>query len=263
MGLVIFFTPVGVMFRHVRPKEQSIVTALSAPAAAAALGEIATVFELPRLLLRSAQLLGIDAGAGGPVLVLPGFGASDASTAVLRGFLRRIGFDAHGWGLDRNHGDVMALLDPVRDAVLRLADRSDAPVQLVGWSLGGVLARETARDAPDAVRQVITFGTPVVGGPKYTQVGARYVRLGFDLDALEATVAERHRRPIAAPVTAIYSRADGIVAWRACIDPWTPDVEHVEVGSTHLGLGFDPDVYRIVAQRLARPRAPTRLSGAA
>jgi pimeloyl-ACP methyl ester carboxylesterase len=237
------------------------MSVLSAPAREAAFGEIATLFELPRLLLRATELLQIDAGVAGPVLVLPGFGANDASTSVIRAFLRRIGFDAHGWGLDRNHGDVMALLGPVRDAVERMADRAGSPVQLVGWSLGGVLARETARDAPEAVRQVITFGTPVVGGPKYTQVGARYMRRGFDLDALEALVIERHRQPIAAPVTAIYSRADGIVAWRACIDPWTPDVEHVEVGSTHLGLGFDPDVYRIVAERLACPRPSARMSG--
>jgi hypothetical protein len=239
------------------------MTELSAPPPTSAIGEIATLFEWPRLALRASQLLQLDAGVGGPVLVLPGFGASDASTAVLRAFLRRIGFDAQGWGLERNHGDVLALLEPVREAVRRFAERAGAPVQLVGWSLGGVLARETARDASDAVRQVITLGTPVVGGPKYTQVGARYTRLGYDLDALEATVEARHREPITVPVTAIYSRADGIVAWRACIDPWTSGVEHVEVGSTHLGLGFDPDVYRIVAERLARPRAFATTSASA
>jgi pimeloyl-ACP methyl ester carboxylesterase len=230
-------------------------TVLTPPAPGSYIGEIASLFELPRLLLRAPELLQLQSGVAGPVMVLPGFGAGDASTALLRGFLRRIGFDAHGWNLGRNHGDVEALLDPVRCAVVALAQRSGAPVQLIGWSLGGVLARETARDAPAAVRQVITFGTPVVGGPKYTLVGSRYAALGFDLDALEATVARRHQQPIAAPVTAIFSRADGIVAWRACIDPWTPDVEHVEVSSTHLGLGFDPDVYRIVATRLAQPRA--------
>lgn len=238
------------------------MTTLSAPAPEAAFGEIAALFELPRLLLRVPDLLRLEAGIGGPVLVLPGFGAGDGSSAILRAFLRRIGFDAHGWGLGRNHGDVEALLEPVRDVVKRLADRAGAPVQLVGWSLGGVLARETARDAPQSVRQVITFGTPVVGGPKYTLVGARYAALGFDVDTLEAVVAERHKQPIAAPVTAIYSRADAIVAWRACIDPWTPDVEHVEVGSTHIGLGIDPDVYRIVAQRLARPRDRERVKPA-
>ena len=236
------------------------MTTLLAPAPGAEFGEVATLFELPRLLLRAPELLQLEAGVGGPVLVLPGFGASDASSAILRAFLRRIGFETYGWGLGRNHGDVEALLEPVRDVVNRLADRTGAPVQLVGWSLGGVLARETARDAPQCVRQVITFGTPVVGGPKYTLVGARYAALGFDVDALETIVAERHQQHIAAPVTAIYSRADGIVSWRACIDPWTPDVEHVEVGSTHIGLGIDPDVYRIVAQRLARPRARDRMA---
>jgi pimeloyl-ACP methyl ester carboxylesterase len=230
------------------------MTTLSPPSPRAALWEVAALFELPRLVLRAPELLNLSAPSAGPVMLLPGFGASDASTAVLRAFLRQIGFDVRGWGLGRNHGDVDALLGPVRDATRQLADRAGAPVQLVGWSLGGVLARETARDAPALVRQVITFGTPVVGGPKYTLVGARYAALGFDVDALEARIADRHRDPIRAPVTAIYSRADGIVAWRACIDPWTPDVEHVEVGSTHFGLGIDPDVYRIVAERLAAPR---------
>jgi pimeloyl-ACP methyl ester carboxylesterase len=227
---------------------------LAPPAPGSAFGEIAALFELPRLLLRAPDLLRLDASTAGAVLVLPGYGAGDSSTSVLRGYLNRIGCRARGWGLGRNHGDVEALLVPVRHAVQRLADRVGAPVQLVGWSLGGVLARETAREAPELVRQVITLGTPVVGGPKYTTVGVRYAASGVDLDALAAMVAARHEQPIAAPVTAIYSRADGIVAWRACVDPWTPDVEHIEVGSTHLGLGIDPDVYRIVAERLARPR---------
>jgi len=230
------------------------MTALAPPAPGAAFGEVAALFELPRLLLRAPELLKLDASGAGAVLVLPGYGASDTSTAPLRAYLSRIGCRVRGWGLGRNHGDVEALLEPVRATVQRLAEHSGGPVQLVGWSLGGVLAREAARDAPAAVRQVITLGTPVVGGPKYTSVGARYAAGGVDLDALATTVAERHRRAIEPPVTAIYSRADGIVAWRACLDPWTPDVEHIEVGSTHLGLGIDPDVYRIVAERLAQPR---------
>jgi pimeloyl-ACP methyl ester carboxylesterase len=230
------------------------MTTLAPPAPRDALWEIGAAFEVPRLLLRAPELLSLRTRSAHPVLLLPGFGASDTSTAVLRAFLRRTGFTADGWGLGRNHGDVEALLAPVRELVARTADRAGEAVQLVGWSLGGVLARETARDAPELVRQVITLGTPVVGGPKYTQVGARYAALGFDVDRLEALVAERHNTPIRPPVTAVYSRADGIVAWRACIDPWTPDVEHVEVGSTHIGLGIDPDVYRIVATRLASPR---------
>ena len=96
------------------------------------------------------------------------------------------------------------------------------------------------------------MGTPIVGGPKYTRVGEGYRRRGVDLDAIEAQVRARYAVPLRVPVTAIYSRGDGIVAWRACIDHFSPDVEHVEVGTTHLGLGFSADVYRVIAERLAR-----------
>jgi pimeloyl-ACP methyl ester carboxylesterase len=227
---------------------------LQAPPAAAIWSETTALFELPRLLLRMPALRALDSGVAGPVMVLPGYGASDASTLPLRLLLAAVGFKASGWGIGRNGGDVEQLLPRVAAAVAALAVRHGSPVQLLGWSLGGVLAREVARDAPAHVRQVITLGTPVVGGPKYTLVGRRYAAQGYDLDAIEREVEARHRVPIRAPVTAIYSRTDGVVAWQACIDPWTPDVEHIEVGSSHMGLGLDPDVYRLVVQRMAAPR---------
>ncbi len=212
---------------------------------------MSAVFELPRLLASWPGLTSVRRGAGAPVVVLPGYGAGDLSTTPIRTYLSAVGFAVRGWELGRNGGDVEALLPRVVEAVTRASERAGRPVSLVGWSLGGVFAREAAREMPDAVAKVVTFGTPVIGGPKYTLVGARYAELGYDLDAIEAAVAKRHRIPIRAPVTAIYSRNDGVVAWRACIDPWTPGVEHVEVRSSHLGLGIDPDVYRIVADRLA------------
>lgn len=224
---------------------------LAPPAQSAVFNEMAAVFELPRLLLHVPLLSVMRVTQRQPVMVVPGFGATDLSTLPLRACLSAAGFDVVGWGLGRNGGDVEALLPRVAAAVVQYSDRSCRPVQLVGWSLGGVLAREVARDLPDRVQRVVTLGTPVVGGPKYTQVGRRYAARGFDLDALERTVAQRHLVDIRAPITAIYSRRDGIVAWRACIDPWTPNVEHVEVRSSHFGLGIDPDVYRIVLDRLA------------
>jgi ribonucleotide reductase alpha subunit len=95
------------------------------------------------------------------------------------------------------------------------------------------------------------MGSPIVGGPKYTVTAARYARRGFDLDDIEARVAERERIPIEVPVTAIYSRRDGIVAWQACIDSTNPCVEHHQVSSTHTGLGFQAEVLAIVARALA------------
>lgn len=96
---------------------------------------------------------------------------------------------------------------------------------LVGWSMGGVLSRETARRRPDLVAQVITFGTPVLGGHAFA--------------------------PIRVPITAMWSRRDGVVSPRACIDDFSPNVVNVEVSSTHLGMGIDPDVWLEVARRLA------------
>jgi pimeloyl-ACP methyl ester carboxylesterase len=207
------------------------------------------VLDAAELMLRSPALSRLPRGDGSPVLVLPGFGASDTSTALLRRFLDGRGHRSHGWGMGRNRGDVPALVPRVIALTQRLA--GDGPVPLVGWSLGGVLAREVARERPDLVQQVITMGTPVVGGPKYTLTARTYAAQGADLDHIEAVVAERNREPITVPVTAIYSRNDGVVDWRACIDHH-PQVEHIEVRATHLGMGASAQVFELLARRLAR-----------
>lgn len=227
------------------------MTALAPPSPLGLLREAQGVLELPRLLLRSPRLARQPRGDGSPVLVLPGYGAGDGSTAVLQAYLRLLGYRARGWGLGRNDGDVPALIPRVRERAEALAREAGQPVSLLGWSLGGYLARETARDRPELVTQVLTLGSPVVGGPKYTAVGEIYRRQGVDLDAVEAAVEARYEQTLATRVTAIYSRGDGVVAWRACIDERSPNVEHVEVETTHLGLGFSPEVYEIIAARLA------------
>ena len=227
---------------------------LKPPSSAGALREAFGVLELPRLLLRAPQLARQPQGKGEPVVVLPGFGAGDMSTLVLRSYLRMLGYDARGWTLGRNSGDVRHLLPRVLASLAAIARESQTEVRLIGWSLGGYIAREAARERPDLVDRVITMGSPVVGGPKYTLAAHAYRRRGFDLDAIEAAIHARNSNPLRIPVTAIYSRNDGVVAWQACIDRHCANVEHVEVSSTHLGLGFAPDVYEIVAQRLAAPR---------
>lgn len=187
------------------------------------------------------------------VILLPGFGAGPVSMRVMESWLRRCGHRVRDWGLGRNTGEVKwqraELVRIVEDAIARHHE----PVVLVGWSLGGYIAREYARTHPSHVRKVITLGSPVVGGPRYTATARWYRSQGFDLEELERAVAARYETPLRVPVTAIYSKRDGIVAWRACIDRWSPDVRHVEVSETHVGLGFSPRVLALVADEIDPP----------
>ena len=215
-------------------------------------GEWRALFELPRTVLRAPALARGARGSGEPVLVLPGYRTSDSSTFVLRSYLRWLGYQALVWGLGRNDGNAWSLLPKIKARVEALADQTGARVALVGWSLGGYLAREAARDLPDTVECVVTLGAPVVGGPKYTRAANLYRARGVDLDAIEAAVDARYRVPLTRPVTAIFSRRDGIVAWNACIDARSPRVEHVEVGATHFGMGLSAEVLLVIAARLGR-----------
>lgn len=223
---------------------------LSPPSWRAGLAELATPVDLVRLALRWPWLPADRTGGRSTVLLVPGFGAAEGSLFALHRYLERRDFETVPWGLGRNYGDASKLMPLLAERVRTLARERGEPIALVGWSMGGYLAREAARDEPASVRHVITIGSPVVGGPKYTAVAPYYRRKGVDVDALEREVAERYRVPLPCPVTAIYSRRDGVVAWRACIDEWSPNVEHICVGSTHIGLGFSPEVLEIVADRL-------------
>ena len=189
------------------------------------------------------------------MIVVPGFATDDRWTESLRGFLRSVGHDARGWELGRNHGRVPQLIPRLVERTAALADETGRPVRLVGWSLGGYLVREAARERPDLVDRVVTLGAPVVGGPKYTASAPMYRKRGYDLDAIEADVEVRETDPLRVPVEAVYSRSDGVVAWRACVDRRNPGVRHHEVGSSHLGLVASPEVFRLVAELLAASRA--------
>lgn len=209
------------------------------------------------------------------VIVLPGFGAGDGATWPLRRFLAGLGHRVEGWGLGvnkagldilhtladlspgwapepiaryRNEGSVPMLCDRM---VARVRDRgTPGPVTLVGWSLGGVVAREVARDLPDQVEEVVTLGTPVRGGPKYTRAAALFRRRGMDLDWIERGVARRESRPIQARITAIVSPTDAVVGHAAAYDLHSPRVRHVEIDAAHLGLCFNPTVWSVIARTL-------------
>lgn len=214
--------------------------ALEAPRAAAELA----LFGAARPLLARAPR-----GDGHPVLVLPGFTADDASTAVLRRFLRGLGYYVHGWRLGRNlPGPHLA--ERLQARLAELTGRhAEERLSVVGWSLGGIYAREIARRAPDRVRQVITLGSPFRDVPGEESHPNRFVRRFSDRPVPRSV----DQSPLAVPSTAIFSRSDGVVPWRASRGIDGPDSESVEVVGSHVGLGHHPAVLWVVADRLAQP----------
>ncbi len=223
--------------------------AFTAPSWSDGLKELRTGWDAVRLAARTPELLRAPRGDGRAVVVIPGFRANDTSLLPLRSFLAQRGHDARAWGLGTNTGDLDNLLEQTQDSVRRIAEETGRAVNLVGWSLGGVYARETARDQPETVHRVATFGTPLLG-PRYTLGNTAYPEA--ELQRIEAMIEERVQRPIDVPVTAVYSRNDGIVDWRTCPDRQTPGAVNVEVSSSHIGMGVDPAVWMHLARWLSR-----------
>ncbi len=193
-------------------------------------------------------------GDGHGVLVLPGLLASDNSTAVLRRFVRRLGYDAVGWNLGRNRGPTDQVLDGLPRELSALAERTGWPASLIGWSMGGIYARELARLHPAQVRRVITLASPfAMTDPRQSHADGAYQRRGYLHAAGRVPAREQLARPIRVPSTAVYSRRDGIVSWQACIGQETELHENIEVRCAHLGFGTDPATLWLIADRLAVP----------
>ncbi len=209
------------------------------------------VFELVALLPALPLLRRAPRGDGHPVLVLPGLMASDFSTRALRRFLRAHGYEVHGWGLGRNVGPTPAIVEGLGRRFRELRQRFGRRLTLIGWSLGGIFARELARHFAADVRQVITLASPFRDVAATNVPGFVWRRhdpypgRGGTWSALAA--------PLPVPVTAIYSRSDGIVAWRSCAVDAGPLAENIEVESSHLGIGHHPVVLLTIADRLAQP----------
>ncbi len=205
-------------------------------------------------MLRSAALSGLRRGEPltdvGPILVIPGWATGDRYMSPLRGHLRRAGADVHGWGMGLNVGSVDLWIRRLSARVVDLAEDLERPVHLIGWSVGGLIAREVARGNPSSVASVVTLGTPVVGGPRFTIMHRFYSRRA--MERVERRLAVSSLTPIEAPVTAIYSRNDGIVDWRAMIAP-EETAENIEVTSTHWRLPFDGEVWVAIVSALVSP----------
>jgi pimeloyl-ACP methyl ester carboxylesterase len=192
-------------------------------------------------------------GDGQPVLVFPGFMATDFSTRALRRFLRDLGYAAHGWRLERNLGPSPELAACMVERLGTIRRRYGRRVSLIGWSLGGIYARELARRFPEDVRQVITLASPfrdveATNVPRFLHEVARRRPLPDEADYRKIL-----HETLPVPTTAIYSRSDGIVAWQSCRLEEGPASENIEVASSHLGIGHHPVALLTIADRLAQP----------
>ena len=220
--------------------------------------ELRAPLDWASVLLRAPQLALAPRGDGRPVLLIPGYRTDERAMRPLGRYLEFLGYDVYDWDQGRNKGDVDGDIQRVGERVMRIYQQLDGePVTLIGWSLGGVVARETARLFERCVREVITLGTPIIGGPKYTAVASRFARIAkLDLDEFEKEVHERNSIGIRQPVTSIYSRADGVVGWRASIDTYNEQARNIRVNSSHFGLGANGKVWHLIARLLATGVTP-------
>jgi len=210
-------------------------------------------FEAGQLLL-AMPLIRLQAkrGKGEPVVVLPGFMADDTSTFILRQFLRSIGYKSYPWGLGVNRKRMLDFLPLIAERVRQLSLKHQQKVSLVGWSRGGILAREVAREHPDLVDRVITICSPVKGGANASSIGAMIKKeTGLTSREMSQLLRLRQLTPIDVPIRAIYSKLDGVVSWKACIDEVSKNVEHFEIRGSHIGMGTNVEVYRLLPKLLA------------
>ena len=194
-------------------------------------------------------------GDGHPVIIFPGLSASDSSTVPLRHYLGTLNYKVSGWNQGFNFGARAGVLDTVSRQVIDTFEATRKPVSLIGWSLGGVYAREIAKMLPHMVRSVITLGTPFSGSPRSTNAWRIY-----ELTSGRKIEGDSHKYDLPGappvPTTSVFSRSDGIVAWKASLQKpckVNPHTENIEVIASHVGLGLNPSAWWAVADRLSQP----------
>lgn len=224
---------------------------LNAPNAWLLMLEGRAPWEFAALLAASPWLRRLPRGDGHPVIVFPGLGANDLTTKPLRNFLDALGYETHPWGQGFNFGPRHGVLEQCSADVKRLFKQHAKPVSLIGWSLGGIYARELAKELPDHARCVITLGTPFTGHPRATNAW-RFFELVSGQDTHDPALMAQIRQTPPVPTTSIYSRSDGIVSWRCSINPPSDFSENIEVPASHIGLGMNPLALYAVADRLAQ-----------
>ena len=209
-------------------------------------------WELGAMLATWPLLKTAPPGDGHSVIVFPGLGAGDFSTAPLRSFLTSQGYETHGWDLGFNFGPRDGVLKKSVERVMQIHEASKRTVSLIGWSLGGLYAREFAKALPKHVRSVITLGTPFAGDPKATNAWRFYELVsGHKLQDKQMLAHIKAAPPV--PTTSIFSRTDGVVSWPLSIQKESKTAENIEVIASHVGMGMNPIALYAVADRLSQP----------
>jgi pimeloyl-ACP methyl ester carboxylesterase len=223
-----------------RPDAEPATRGLPHPWLLAPLEPSRASVELGALVLSAPWLLARHTADGHPVLVVPGLSGGNGWTTVMRGLLRAIGHPVHGPRLATTKAPAETVVRRLVTRVEELAHRYDAPVSLVGWSVGGALARRVAAARPGEVRQVVTLGTPLNGRSWHTPA------------------SEGPSARLLVPVTAVLSRSDGVFDWRRCVQRTGPLAENVRVPSSHLGMASHPLALHVVADRLSQAQGEWR-----
>lgn len=230
--------------------------AVRAPGLGRLLLEARAPLEFAASVAAAPWLLSAPRGDGHPVLVYPGFMASDVTTRPLRRLLRTLGHDVAGWEQGRNLGPRDGTLARAQQRIVELHERSGRRVSLVGWSLGGLYARELAKLVPHCVRGVVSLGSPFAGPPDANHAKGLYRLLQRGRPSTHAPRDLLPPPPV--PTTSIYSRSDGIVSWQCSVEAAGPQTESIEVAASHLGLGVNPLALYALADRLAQPEGGWR-----
>jgi pimeloyl-ACP methyl ester carboxylesterase len=240
-------------------EEASSTGRLRPPGLGLLLAEARGIFEFNASLLLSPLLMRAPRGDGHPVLTLPGFLASDLSMAPMRRYLGELGYDSYAWKMGRNIGGVSRMRASLRDRLAEIYENSGRKVSLVGWSLGGVYARDLALQAPDMVRYVMTLASPFTNDIRATNATRLYEALSGEAveDNSELRTAIAGDLPV--PTTSIYSRTDGVVNWRTCLVRPSEAAENIEVYlASHIGLGVNAAALWALADRLAQAEGEFR-----
>jgi pimeloyl-ACP methyl ester carboxylesterase len=239
--------------------EPQVTGRLRPPPLSLLLAEVRGIFEFNGSLLLAPLLLQAPRGDSHPVLTLPGFLASDLSMAPMRRYLKELGYDAYAWNKGRNIGGVLRMRSALRDRLAEVYATTGRKVSIVGWSLGGVYARDLALQAPDMVRSVVTLGSPFANDIRATNATRLYEALSGE--AVEDNVELRNAiaGDLPVPTTSIYSRTDGVVNWQTCLLRPSDTAENIEVYlASHIGLGVNAAALWAVADRLAQPEGEFR-----